>query len=170
MITLFTYWCNCFITSPKIRLSLCSNASGMRVMMTSSNEKHFPRHWPFVRGIHRSPMNSRTKPNDAELWCFLWFAPWINGWVKNREASDLGRHRAHYYVIVVIKSMLFVIFRRSKIYTYLTRSKLKCCKFESVPDRWIDKGYKTLTYWSRGGWLKYVYPKWFLMSLLIWEW
>ena len=26
--------------------------------------KHFPRNWPFVRGIHR----------DAELWCFLWSA------------------------------------------------------------------------------------------------
>ena len=26
-------------------------------MMTSSNYKHFPRHWPFVRGIHRSPVN-----------------------------------------------------------------------------------------------------------------
>ena len=22
----------------------------------------------------------RTKASDAELWCFLWSAPWINGW------------------------------------------------------------------------------------------
>ena len=36
---------------------------------------HFPRCWPFVRGIHRSPVNSRTKACDAELWCFLWSAP-----------------------------------------------------------------------------------------------
>ena len=36
--------------------------------------KHFPRYWPFVRGIHRSPVNSRTKASDAELWCFLWSA------------------------------------------------------------------------------------------------
>ena len=33
--------------------------------------KHFPRCWPFVRGIHRSPVNSLTKASDAELWCFL---------------------------------------------------------------------------------------------------
>ena len=26
---------------------------------------------------------------------------WINGWVNNREAGDLGRHRAHYDVIVM---------------------------------------------------------------------
>ena len=36
--------------------------------------KHFPRYWPFVRGIHRSPVNSRAKASDAELWYFLWSA------------------------------------------------------------------------------------------------
>ena len=30
--------------------------------------KHFPRYWPFVRGIHRSPVNSpHKKASDAEL-------------------------------------------------------------------------------------------------------
>ena len=33
--------------------------------------KHFPRYWPFMRGIHRPPVNSRTKASGAELWCFL---------------------------------------------------------------------------------------------------
>ena len=41
-----------------------------------------------------------TKASDAELWCFLRSAPWINGRVNNREAGDLRRHRAHYDVIV----------------------------------------------------------------------
>ena len=36
--------------------------------------KQFPRHWPFVRGIHRWPVNSPHKASDAELWCFLWSA------------------------------------------------------------------------------------------------
>ena len=40
--------------------------------------KHFPRYWPFVREIHRSPVNlrwiSHTKASDAELWCFIWSA------------------------------------------------------------------------------------------------
>ena len=35
--------------------------------------KHFPRYWPFVRGIHR--WIPRTKDGDAELWCFLWSTP-----------------------------------------------------------------------------------------------
>ena len=34
--------------------------------------KHFPRSWPFVRGIHRSRWIPHTKASDAELWCFLW--------------------------------------------------------------------------------------------------
>ena len=36
--------------------------------------KHFPRYWPFVRGIHRSRWIPHTKASDAELWCFLWSA------------------------------------------------------------------------------------------------
>ena len=35
---------------------------------------HFPRYWPFVRGIHRSRWIPHTKASDAELWCFLWSA------------------------------------------------------------------------------------------------
>ena len=52
--------------------------------------KHFPRYWPFVRGIHRSP---RTKASDTKLWCFLIKK---NDWVNNREAGDLRRHRTDY--------------------------------------------------------------------------
>ena len=33
--------------------------------------KHFPRNWPFVRGIDRSRWIPHTKASDAELWCFL---------------------------------------------------------------------------------------------------
>ena len=33
--------------------------------------QHFPRYWPFVRGIHRLPLNSLTKASDAELWCLF---------------------------------------------------------------------------------------------------
>ena len=37
--------------------------------------KHFPRDWPFVRGIHRSEVGSLTKASDAGLRSFLWSAP-----------------------------------------------------------------------------------------------
>ena len=61
--------------------------------------KHFPRYWPFVRGIHRSPVNSPHKGQWRR--CFLWSAPWINSWVNNREAGDLRRNRIHYGVTVM---------------------------------------------------------------------
>ena len=32
---------------------------------------------------------------------FLWSAPWLKGWVNNREAGDLRRHRAYYDVTVM---------------------------------------------------------------------
>ena len=63
--------------------------------------KHFPHYWPFVRGIHRPPVNFRTKASGAELWFFSFIWVWINGWVNNRKAGDLRRYRAHYDVIVM---------------------------------------------------------------------
>ena len=68
--------------------------------------KHFPRYWPFVRGIHRSPVPGEfpakrpvTGYFDVSLICV-----WINGWINNREAGDLRRHHAHYDVIVTYSS------------------------------------------------------------------
>ena len=63
--------------------------------------KHFPRYWPFVRGIHRSPMNSPHKGQWRGALMFSSICVWINGWV-NSEAGDLGRHRGHNDVIVMI--------------------------------------------------------------------
>ena len=42
------------------------------------------RYWPFVRGIHRSPVNSPHKGNEAQLWCFLWSSP--------EQSSKQSRH------------------------------------------------------------------------------
>ena len=63
--------------------------------------KHFPRYWPFVRGIHRSPVNSPHKGQWRGALMFYLICAWINVWVNIREAGDLRRHRAHYDVIVM---------------------------------------------------------------------
>ena len=63
--------------------------------------KHFPRHWPFVRGIHRSPVNSTHKGQWRGALMFSLIRDLIHGWVNNREAGDLRRHQAHYDVIVM---------------------------------------------------------------------
>ena len=57
--------------------------------------KHFPRHWPFVVGIHRSPVNSQHKGQWRGALMFSLICGWINDWVNNRGAGDLRRHRAH---------------------------------------------------------------------------
>ena len=57
--------------------------------------KHFPRYWPFVRGIHRSPVNSPHKGQWRGALMFSLICVWINDWVNNREAGDLRRYRAH---------------------------------------------------------------------------
>ena len=63
--------------------------------------KHFPRYWPFVRGIHRSPVNSPHKSQWRGALKFSLICVWINGWVNNRDAGDLRRYRAHYDVTVM---------------------------------------------------------------------
>ena len=64
--------------------------------------KHFPRYWPFVRGIHRWPVNSPHKDQWRGALMFSLICAWINGWVNNREAGDYRCHHAHYDVTVMI--------------------------------------------------------------------
>ena len=63
--------------------------------------KLFPRYWPFVRGIHRSPVNCPHKGQSRGALMFSLICVWINGWVNNHEAGDLRRYRGHYDVIVM---------------------------------------------------------------------
>ena len=71
--------------------------------------KPFPRYWPFVRGIHRSPVNSLHKGQWRRAFMFSLICGWINGWLNYREAGDLRRHRAHYDVIVMTSFITVII-------------------------------------------------------------
>ena len=55
--------------------------------------KHFPRYSTFVRGIHRSPVNSPHKGQWRGALMFSLICAWIHDWVNNREAGDLRRHQ-----------------------------------------------------------------------------
>ena len=65
--------------------------------------KHFPRYWPFVRGIPRSPANSPRKGQRRGPLMLSLICAWINGWVNNREAGDWRGHHAHHKVIVMCR-------------------------------------------------------------------
>ena len=71
--------------------------------------KHFPRYWPFVRGIHRSPVNSPHKGQWRGALMFTLICARINGWVNNREAGDLRRYSTHYDVIVMYIIILIIM-------------------------------------------------------------
>ena len=49
------------------------------------------------------PVNSLHKGQWRGALMFSLICVWINGWVNNREAGDLSRHRGHYDVIIIIK-------------------------------------------------------------------
>ena len=68
--------------------------------------KPFPRYWPFVRGIHQSPVNSLHKGQWRGGLMFSLLCARINGWVNNGEAGDLRRYRAHYDVTVMYLPVL----------------------------------------------------------------
>ena len=86
---------------------ICSYGSNWQYVSIGSRHddvikwKHFPRYWPFVRGIHRSPVNSEHKGQWRGALMFSLICAWINGWVNTGEAGDSGRHHAHYDVIVM---------------------------------------------------------------------
>ena len=64
--------------------------------------KHFPRYWPFVRGIHRSPVNSTHKGQWRGALMLPLICVWTNAWVNNRDAGDLRRYPVHYDVTVML--------------------------------------------------------------------
>ena len=63
--------------------------------------KHFRRYWPFVRGIHRSPVNFPHKGQWRGALMYSLICVWIKGWVNNGEACDLRCYRTHYDVTVM---------------------------------------------------------------------
>ena len=63
--------------------------------------KHFPRYWPFVRGIHRSPVNSPYKDQWRGALIFSLIPAWTNSWANNGDAGGLSRYRAHYDITIM---------------------------------------------------------------------
>ena len=81
--------------------------------------KHFPRYWPFVRGIHRSPVNSTHKGQWRGALMLPSICVWTNAWVNNRDAGDLRRYRVHYDGTVMWISMLTWSYEIHRVRQYL---------------------------------------------------
>ena len=113
--------------------------------------KPFPRYWPFVRGIHRWPVNSPHKGQWRGALMFSFICAWINDWVNNREAGNLRRHRAHHHVIV-----MFTI-RNTRLVQYASTEvhfQIKCVmSFVSITyicrNMWYGNAYAHMKSWDR---------------------
>ena len=85
--------------------------------------KHFPRYWPFVRGINR------YKGQWRGVLVFSLICAWINSWVKNCEAGDLRLHLTHYDVIVMDNVACYISYEWTVnvvlIVTYICRYNFK---------------------------------------------
>ena len=97
---LMTYTCLC---PYGLGGQVCHQHSGKKTthiysMMTVIIWKHFLRHWPVVRRIHRSPVVSPHKGQRRGALMFYLICASTNGWANNRDACDLRDHRAHYDV------------------------------------------------------------------------
>ena len=80
--------------------------------------EHFPTYWPFVRGIHRWPVNSPHKGQWCGALMFSFISAWSNSWVNNCDAGDLKRHRIHYDVIVMSGNGLSPVWRQGLPWPY----------------------------------------------------
>ena len=112
-VNLHTYlWVENFRDHLKLRCDKTVHLISGHLTYTTPNRKrqahddvikwnHFPRNWPFVRGIQRSPVNSPHKGQWCGALMLSLICVWINDWVNNRDADDLRLYCAHYGVILM---------------------------------------------------------------------
>ena len=101
-ISLFSQLCFC-TSADGIALWSTVISSGTMIANPGSHGdvikwKFFPGYWPFVRGIHRSPMDSPHKGQWHGALMFYLICAWTNGWAYNRDTGDLSRYHSHYDV------------------------------------------------------------------------
>ena len=58
--------------------------------------RYFPRYWPVVLGIHRSPVNSPHKGQWRGTLVCVFFDLRLNKRLSKRDTGELRRHSAHY--------------------------------------------------------------------------
>ena len=80
--------------------SICQVSHRNQLIMTSWNGNIF-RVLALCAGNPPIPVNSPHKGQWRGALMFSLICAWINCWVNNREASDLGRQRGRYDVIVM---------------------------------------------------------------------
>ena len=89
--------------------------------------KHVPRHFPFVRGIHRPPVDSLHRGQWRRALIFSLMCAWTNGRASNRDTGDFRRHRAHYGVSVMQRNV-----KATKVTTFDVYSGQKTAALSAI--------------------------------------
>ena len=121
--------------------------------------KNFPRYWPLVREIHRSPVNSLHKGQWSVALMFSLICAWINGWVINCEAGDLRHNPAHNDV----PGMMMIGAATSDLREVTMIALLLHCVVNSTCSSWHGKML------MQRGLLVHVWA-WFALTLLDHQW
>ena len=123
---MITYPCpnfNCSVTTPQLNLDIDEH-----FMMTSSNENIFCVIGPLCGD---SPVTGEFPSQRPVTRSFdISFALRLNtnGWVNNREAGDLRRHRTHYAVTVMYISYTTRIWLLIHVLIYVNLCLQKRCR------------------------------------------
>ena len=109
--------------------------------------KHFPRYWPFVRGIHRSPANSPHKRQWHVALMFSLSCVWINNWVNNHEVGDLRRYSTHCDV-TVMRMIELITFEKVCSVTIISLtlgsdSRIRHKRLQRLFEEWLKKLWKS---------------------------
>ena len=91
LMTLLLLW---FLHSFHIHIGCVAQSEFLHADVTKW--KHFPRYWPFVRGIHWSPVDSPHRDQWSRVLMLSVICTWTNCWANNGDAGDVRRHRTHY--------------------------------------------------------------------------
>ena len=119
-------------------------------IMTSSNGNIFRVTGPLCGEFTGHRWIPCTNASDAELWCFLWFAHWINGWVNNREAGDWRRYRTHYDVIVILYPSRGIDIHFGALTDHGNRTVVLCVQFKNhwtfIKLLWVNDFFRGIAY------------------------
>ena len=87
-------------------------------MMTSSNGNILRVTGPMCGKFTGHRWISFTKGQWRGALIFSLICAWTNRWANNRDAGDLSRHRAHYYVIVMVMVCFVSLWFASPVHLY----------------------------------------------------
>ena len=122
------------------------------IMMTSSNGNIFRVTGPLC-GEFTSPGEFPTQRSVTRSFDVLFDLCLNNGWVNNRQAGDLRRHRAHYDVIVIYLCLVIQICHISSCLFYLTHLPLdKMAAISQTIFSYAFLWIKSFVFWLKFHW------------------